>query len=221
MGLLRRLETWLNGPTPGWPERTPLVRLTSGETVTLRPLRLQDGPEWRRTRLCDQQWLQPVEPTIRSTWDAAHTKNAWVGQWTMLKEMASDGTVVPMVIEVDGHFAGQLTLGGIQRGTVDECWIGYWVHSPYQGRGIATAACALGADHAFNRVGLHRVTATYLPDNPASGRVLGTVGFREEGFMRGNIHIDGRWRDHYFVAMTDDDYPTSAVDRLRRSGRIR
>ncbi|OIR41645.1 GNAT family N-acetyltransferase [Corynebacterium sp. NML140438] len=219
--MLRRLETWLHGPTPGWPERTPLVRLPGGETVTLRPLRLQDGREWRRTRVLDQQWLQPVEPTIRSTWEAAHTKNAWVGQWTMLKEMASDGTVVPMVIEVDGRFAGQLTLGGIQRGTVDECWIGYWVHSPYQGRGIATAACALGTDHAINRVGLHRVTATYLPDNPASGRVLEAVGFREEGFMRGNIHINGRWRDHYFVAMTEDDYPTSAVDRLRRSGRIR
>ncbi|WP_369816409.1 GNAT family N-acetyltransferase [Corynebacterium sp. NML140438] len=197
------------------------MRLPGGETVTLRPLRLQDGREWRRTRVLDQQWLQPVEPTIRSTWEAAHTKNAWVGQWTMLKEMASDGTVVPMVIEVDGRFAGQLTLGGIQRGTVDECWIGYWVHSPYQGRGIATAACALGTDHAINRVGLHRVTATYLPDNPASGRVLEAVGFREEGFMRGNIHINGRWRDHYFVAMTEDDYPTSAVDRLRRSGRIR
>lgn len=197
------------------------MRLPSGETVSLRPLQLQDGREWRRTRVLDQQWLQPVEPTIRSTWEAAHTKNAWVGQWTMLKEMASDGTVVPTVIEVDGRFAGQLTLGGIQRGTVDECWVGYWVHSPYQGRGIATAACALGTDHAFNRVGLHRVTATYLPDNPASGRVLEIVGFREEGFMRGNIHINGRWRDHYFVAMTEDDYPTSAVDRLRRSGRIR
>lgn len=221
MGLLRRIETWLHGPTPGWPERTPFVRLPSGETVTLRPLRLQDGGEWCRTRLLDQQWLQPVEPTIHSTWEAAHTKSAWAGQWTMLKEMAADGTVVPMVIEVDGHFAGQLTLGGIQRGTVDECWVGYWVHRQYQGRGVATAACALGVDHAFARVGLHRVTATYLPDNPASGHVLQTVGFREEGFMRGNIHIDGRWRDHYFVAMTEGDYPTTAVDRLRRSGRIR
>ena len=134
--------------------------------------------------------------------------------------MAQQGTVVPMVIEVDGAFAGQVTLGNIQHGIVSECWIGYWVHSPYMGRGVASAACALGVDHAFGRVGLHRVTATYLPGNPASGKVLRTNGFVEEGYLRRNLHIDGQWRDHHFVAINIDDYPTTAVQRLRRAGRL-
>ena len=38
------------------------------------------------------------------------------------------------------------------------------------GAGIATVACGLGTDHAIHRVGLHRVTATFMPGNPASGR---------------------------------------------------
>ena len=137
-----------------------------------------------------------------------------------LKRLAADGAVVPLVIELDGSFAGQVTLGNIQHGAVGECWIGYWVASPHMGRGIATAACALGTDHAIERVGMHRVTATYLPYNPASGRVLAACGYREEGFLRRNLHIDGQWRDHHFVAINAEDYPTTAVERLVAHGRI-
>ncbi|MFS0468126.1 GNAT family N-acetyltransferase, partial [Corynebacterium striatum] len=86
--------------------------------------------------------------------------------------------------------------------------------------GVATAACALGVDHAFRRVGMHRVTATYLPDNPASGKVLKACGFREEGYLRRNLHINGAWRDHHFVALNREDFSTTAVDRLRSAGRI-
>ena len=94
-------------------------------------------------------------------------------------------------------------------------------NSPYMGRGVATVACALGVDHAFSHVGLHRVTATYLPHNPASGQVLKLNGFREEGYLRRNLHIDGQWRDHHFVALNADDFPTTAVQRLREAGRVR
>lgn len=207
-------------PTPGWPELTPAVGLPDGARVQLRPLRGSDGADWCETRVVDRQWLAPVEPTVDGTWEDAHSHAAWRNSWLNLKRMAQQGTVVPMVIEVDGAFAGQVTLGNIQHGIVSECWIGYWVHSPYMGRGVASAACALGVDHAFGRVGLHRVTATYLPGNPASGKVLRTNGFMEEGYLRRNLHIDGQWRDHHFVAINIDDYPTTAVQRLRRAGRL-
>ncbi|GAB3079697.1 GNAT family N-acetyltransferase [Corynebacterium aquatimens] len=205
---------------PGWPESTPIVRLTSGERVQLRPLQLSDGGAWRYHRLHDEPTLRPVEPTVRGTWDEAHSAPAWRANWRSLRQLAHDGTVVPFVIEVDGRFAGQVTLGNIQHGAVSECWIGYWVISELYGRGVATAACALGTDHAFARVGMHRVTATYLPSNPASGSVLKNCGFREEGFLRRNLHIDGAWRDHHFVAQNRDDLPGSAVRRLEQARRL-
>ncbi|WCZ38353.1 GNAT family N-acetyltransferase [Corynebacterium jeddahense] len=208
-------------PTPGWPEATPSITLLDGVTVRLRPLTSRDGADWSGTRIVDKQWLKPVEPTVDGDWDAAHSRAAWRSTWLNLKQLAGQGTVVPLVIEVDGAFAGQVTMGNIQHGIVSECWIGYWVHSPYMGRGVATAACALGVDHGFGRVGLHRITATYLPDNPASGKVLAANGFREEGFLRRNLHIDGQWRGHVFVALNADDYPLTAVERLRAAGRIR
>jgi acetyltransferase len=88
------------------------------------------------------------------------------------------------------------------------------------GRSVATAALALGVDHAFQRVGVHRITATYLPDNPASKRVLSNNGFRDEGLLRGFLHIDGAWRDHHQSSLLADDFPESAVVRLRARGRL-
>ncbi|MCP1387652.1 GNAT family N-acetyltransferase [Corynebacterium sp. TA-R-1] len=208
-------------PTPGWPESTGDVILRDGSHVRLRPLASRDAEAWMQMRIQDEKWLKPVEPTTQGTWRDAHSPAAWRNSYLNLKRLAADGTVVPFVIEVDGHFAGQVTLGNIQHGAVSECWIGYWVYSPYMGRGVATAACALGTDHAFGRVGMHRVTATYLPYNPASGRVLKACGYREEGFMRRNLHIDGQWRDHHFVALNIEDFPTTAVQRLAAAGRIR
>lgn len=219
--MLDRLAAALRAPTPGWPEKTGAVQLADGSSIHLRPLTSRDGDDWMQTRLVDEAWLRPVEPTTSGTWSQAHSYAAWRNTWLNLKRLAGEGAVVPFVIEVDGEFAGQVTLGNIQHGAVGECWIGYWVYSPFMGRGVATAACALGTDHAFGRVGMNRVTATYLPYNPASGRVLAHCGFREEGFMRRNLHIDGQWRDHHFVAINVDDYPTTAVQRLAEAGRIR
>ncbi|NED64765.1 GNAT family N-acetyltransferase, partial [Streptomyces sp. SID10244] len=77
-----------------------------------------------------------------------------------------------------GRYVGQLTVGNIQRGAVRSAWIGYWVDAQHFGQGIATAAVALGVDHCFGPVGLHRLDATVQPANVASQAVLTKVGFR-------------------------------------------
>ena len=204
---------------PGWPEPSPTVHIPGVSTVRLRPLNSRDGKDWSRMRIRDEAVLRPVEPTVPGTWEEAHSQAAWRVNWQNLRKFAQDGIIVPLAIELDGRFIGQVTLGNIQHGAIGECWVGYWVYSRFAGRGIATVACALGVDHAFARIGLHRVTATYLPNNPASGKVLANVGFREEGFLRENLHIDGAWRDHHFVAQNIDDLPGSAIERLAARGR--
>ena len=205
---------------PGWQESTRAVTLPSGSRLRLRPLTSRDGEDWRQTRLLDEAWLRPVEPTPWSTWQASHDEASWRNYFAHLRNQALAGVLVPLVIEVDGLFAGQVTIGNIQHCRVSEAWIGYWVFSEFMGRGVATAACALGTDHAFARIGLHRLTATYLPSNPASGKVLLANGYREEGYLRRNLHIDGEWRDHHFVAQNIEDYGDTCVRRLRAAGRL-
>lgn len=195
--------------------------LLDGATVRLRPLRLSDGTQWGRQRIINEPHLKPVEPTLRGDWAEHHTWGQWWSYYRQLRRSAREGATVPLAIEVDGDFTGQLTLGGIQRGAASECWVGYWVDAAQTGRGIATAACGLGTDYAFTTLGLHRVTATYLPSNPASGKVLRRNGFREEGYLRGNLHIDGAWRDHYLMAQMAGEYGASCLSRLRGMGLIR
>lgn len=206
---------------PGWGEYTGTLELASGDRLRLRPLTFRDGKDWCLQRQADREFLEPVEPTVEETWAQAHSIAAWRGYFFTLRQSAEAGFVVPLVIEVNGDFAGQVTLGNIQRGIVSECWIGYWVFSQYHRRGIATAACALGTDHAFSRIGLHRVTATYLPENEASGKVLAHSGFRKEGYLKSNLHINGRWRDHVLVALTEDEFVDSCTGRLIASGAAR
>ncbi|MGP5627591.1 GNAT family N-acetyltransferase [Corynebacterium casei] len=211
---------------PGWPEVTPLVLLPDskkfpqGIRLRLRPLVAGDKDAWRTQRIRDEKFLRPVEPTAMGTWKDAHSAANWRSHFHYLGTSARAGQIVPMAIEANGQFAGQLTLGNIQHGGISDCWIGYWVYSKFTGSGVATAACGLVVDHAFRRVGLHRITATYMPENQASGKVLAANGFREEGYLRRNLHINGAWRDHHFVAITREDYSTTALDRLCSSGRV-
>jgi ribosomal-protein-alanine N-acetyltransferase len=126
--------------------------------------------------------------------------------------------MLPYVIEVDGDFAGQLTIGNVTHGALRSAWIGYWVASPLTGKGVATGALALGLDHCFGPVGLHRVEATVRPENVASRAVLAKAGFREEGLLRRYLDVDGGWRDHLLVAITIEELKGSASSTLVRQG---
>ncbi|RJO77155.1 N-acetyltransferase [Nocardia panacis] len=206
------------GQHPGWPARLGPVRVAAGE-VSLRPVRLRDAAAWSRTRLRDREHLERWEPTGRGAWEARNHVSNWPSLWSSLKAEARRGAMIPLVIEVDGAFAGQLTIGNIVRGALRSAWIGYWVTKDLGGGGVATAALALGLDHCFGQVGLHRVEATVRPENLASQAVLRNVGFREEGLLRRYLDVDGAWRDHLLVGMTVEEVVGTVLDRLIREGR--
>lgn len=203
---------------PGWPATLGPVRTEAG-VITLRPIRLRDARAWSRLRIKNQNLLMPWEPTGVGTWGQRHHTSAWPGLHSVLKAEARTGTMLPLVIEVDGEYQGQLTVGNIQRGALRSAWIGYWVDGDVAGHGVATAAVALGVDHCFSAVGLHRLEATVQPANIASQSVLRKVGFREEGLLRRYMDVNGAWRDHVLMAITVDELAGGAVDALVRSGR--
>ncbi|TCK00008.1 GNAT family N-acetyltransferase [Nocardia alba] len=206
------------GQHPGWPARLGPVMVAGGR-VTLRPVRFRDAAAWSRIRLRDREHLERWEPTGRGSWEARNHASNWPSLWTSLKAEARRGAMIPLVIEVDGQFSGQLTIGNIVRGALRSGWIGYWVAKDLGGQGVATAALALGLDHCFGPVGLHRVEATVRPENHASQAVLRNVGFREEGLLRRYLDVDGAWRDHLLVGLTVEEVMGTVVDRLVREGR--
>lgn len=212
------MNLWRNSSAhPGWPQPAGPLRVPAG-VVRLRAVRLRDGPQWSRTRLADREHLEPWEPTVGVEWEVRHAITSWPAVCSGLRAEARKGRMLAYVIELDGEFAGQLTIGNVTHGALRSAWIGYWVASTATGGGVATAALALGLDHCFTAVRLHRVEATVRPENAASRAVLAKCGFREEGLLKRYLEVGGAWRDHLLVAITIEELDGSATSALVRQG---
>ena len=203
---------------PGWPDPVGPIRVSAG-VVRLRPVRMRDGSQWSRLRIADRDYLEPWEPTTDMEWNVRHAVSSWPAVCSAVRAEARRGRMLPYIIEVDGRFGGQLTVGNVTHGALRSAWIGYWVHSALTGGGVATAALALGLDHCFSMVRLHRMEATVRPENMASRRVLAKAGFREEGLLKRYLDVDGGWRDLLLVGMTLEEVSGSVTAGLVRTGR--
>lgn len=206
MGVLAGPTSSRNVRHPGWPAVLGPLPSHAGD-VWLRPLRRRDGAAWRRLRMRDRALIERWDASSPLTWAERHSAASWRAARTALVWAARRGTCLPFAITVGGEFVGQVTLGGIQRGSVCGGWIGYWVSSEVTGRGVATAAVALAVAHGFGPVGLHRIEATVAPDNTASRAVVSHLGMREEGLLRRYLDIAGAWRDHLLYAITAEEMP--------------
>jgi [ribosomal protein S5]-alanine N-acetyltransferase len=196
--------------SPGWP-----ARLRHGD-IELRPLRLRDAAAWREVRTRNARWLRPWEATMPlAEHDAPTTYAAMVRR---LRSEAREGRSLPFALIVGGAFAGQVTVGGIARGSLLSAYIGYWLDERFAGRGIMPTAVAMATDHCFGEVGLHRIEINVRPENAASLRVVDKLGFRPEGMRERYLHIDGDWRDHLTFALRTEEVPEGLLRRWLASG---
>jgi ribosomal-protein-alanine N-acetyltransferase len=196
--------------TTDWP-----VRLVDRE-VTLRPLAGSDHEAWRQARQRNAAWLVPWDATVPPGGEARPTSFKQLVR--RLARQARDGTTFPFALEVDGRFAGQVTVNNIVRGSAQYASIGYWLDQDFAGRGIMPRAVALAIDHCFFTAGLHRIEIAIRPENSNSLRVVEKLGIREIGYAPKYLHIDGDWRDHRIYAVTKEEVPDGMLTRLRASG---
>jgi ribosomal-protein-alanine N-acetyltransferase len=82
---------------------------------------------------------------------------------------------------------------------------GYWVGQPYWRQGIAAEALQAAVAWGFDGVGLHRIEATHMKRNPASGRVMEKAGMALEGVMRQAACKNGRMEDLVLRAVLATD----------------
>ncbi|MBG6099071.1 GNAT family N-acetyltransferase [Nocardioides luteus] len=73
--------------------------------------------------------------------------------------------------------------------------LGYALRPDWQGRGYAREAAAAMIEFAFEKVGLHRLTANIGPANEASQRLVKSLWFTYEGTIRDHVFTNGAWRD--------------------------
>jgi ribosomal-protein-alanine N-acetyltransferase len=91
--------------------------------------------------------------------------------------------------------------------------VGYAVNPAYRGPGIAPEALRAVIDLGFGRLGLNRIAALAMLDNPASTRVMEKAGMRYEGILREYMLIKGRHHDlmSYSIVRKDWDGQESGV----------
>ncbi len=183
--------------------------------MVLRPLRRGDVRAWRDARRRNAVWLAPWDATAPPGSPARPTTFRTLAR--RLGRSARRGTTLPFALDVDGRFAGQVTVNNIVRGSAQFASIGYWLDRGYAGRGVMPRAVAMAIDHCFGPAGLHRIEVAIRPENSNSLRVVEKLGIREIGYAPRFLHIAGDWRDHRLYAITRDEVPLGLLRRLEAS----
>lgn len=212
LGVVRRRRV-PSSPSTAWPVVLHGVTPT-GVAIELRPLRHTDEGTFAAVRRLNYEWLNPWDATAPISSEAAPTFAAMVDRYTAQARL---GQALPFAITVGGRLVGQLMVATITYGSFRSGAVGYWVAQELAGRGVVPTALALAGDHAMSALGLHRLEVNIRPENAASLAVVRKLGFREEGYRRHFLHIDGEWRDHRSFALTVEDLAGETwMERLAR-----
>ena len=106
------------------------------------------------------------------------------------------GQPVHWAIRESSHgVIGGVGLDGLSADQSHRAEIGYWLAQPFWGRGIMTSVVRAICQHAFETLGLEKITAQVFAGNNASARVLEKCGFELEGYLRKHLVKDGEILD--------------------------
>ncbi len=166
-----------------------------GRRVYLRPPTHKDWRAWAELRGESRDYLTPWEPAWAHD---ALTRRAYRRRLRAYKaELRQRSSYSFLVFRgEDDALLGGVTLSNVRRGVAQSASLGYWSGARYSRQGYMTESLAVVLKFALNDLGLHRVEAACLPGNTASKSLLMRSGFREEGYAREYLRIDGRWQDH-------------------------
>ncbi len=192
------------------------MRLRSGRDpeVVLRPLARSDAAAWREARRRSATWLVRWDATVPP--GGSNRPASFGALVRRMNRQAREGTTFGFAIDVDGVFAGQVTINNVVRGSAQFASVGYWLDQRFAGRAVMPRAVAMTLDHCFGPLGLHRVEVAIRPENTNSLRVVEKLGIPEVGYAPRFLHIDGDWRDHRLYALTAEDVPDGLLARYER-----
>jgi ribosomal-protein-alanine N-acetyltransferase len=188
----------------------PPFRVAGPRTVLRTPER-GDFAEWAALRTESKGFLVPFEPS----WPSDAVSGG--GYRRRLRRYAQDwhgdqGYNFLLYRREDKALLGGVSLSNVRRGVAETASLGYWIGARFARQGYMTEGLRLALGFAFDRLRLYRVEAACLPHNTASRRLLLKSGFREEGYARQYLSIDGQWQDHVLFGLLREDWVKSGAD---------
>ena len=142
----------------------------------------------------------------------------WTAECERAVEDHEHGAVVRWVLRLrtaPERVIGRINYTQIARGPFQSCMLGYAIDHAHEGRGLMREALEATVEHVFAVLKLHRIQASYVPDNARSGRLLERLGFVSEGLAKDYLFIDGAWRDHVLTARLNPAFDTSIFSSRR------
>jgi len=172
--------------------------------VFLLPPRMGDFKSWAALREESRDFLTPWEPTWPHD---ALTRHAFRRRLKAYTQEWRQGTGFSFLVYrlSDQVLMGGVTLSNLRRGVAQSASLGYWIGERFARQGFMSEAVAAVLEFAFEELALHRVEAACLPENDASRSLLLKVGFRQEGYARQYLRINGKWQDHLLFEILRDD----------------
>jgi [ribosomal protein S5]-alanine N-acetyltransferase len=156
--------------------------------------------------LRNQDHMAPWSPPAPPDWNTMDNAERRARQY---REQALAGTCFRFWARLrdapEGDYIGAVTLSQIMFGPRRSCSLGYHVDALHEGRGYVLEAARAVVEFAFRRLLLHRVEATYVPQNERSARVLERLGFVIEGHARGYLFVGGRFQDHVLTGLVNTE----------------
>jgi ribosomal-protein-alanine N-acetyltransferase len=194
----------------GWFAPQPPALRLQGESIHVRPPVRGDWPAWAALRAASRDFLKPWEPS----WTADALSRAAFRR--RLARYALDwrddeGYSFFIFHNMDGSLLGGIGLSNLRRGVAETASLGYWIGQSRARQGFMTEAVGLVLAYAFERLGLHRVEAACLPSNMPSRTLLTKLRFREEGYAKRYLCIDGRWQDHVLYALLIEEWQAAQL----------
>ena len=172
------------------------------ERLELRPVRDDDVDRMLEYRNLPEvtRWLLHTEV------DAASFRAAWR---RATQDPDDHSVAVTLSGVVIGTVSLRLTDGMGQPGMprLTEAELGYTFDPAHGGRGYATEAVVATVAHAFETLGVRRLTAGCYADNLASVRILDKVGMRREQHgVADSWHAELGWIDGYTYALLAEEW---------------
>lgn len=151
--------------------------------------------------------LQPEPPEF-------YTSDWWRRRVSMLDEGARVGQLLYLLVfaaSEPNRVAGVVSCLNIAYAPFYKAELGFAVDGQHEGTGLMREAAELAIAYAFERRGLHRLTAEYAVTNVRSAGLLERLGFKKEGLRRSYMRVANGWEDFVTTALINDRWDERAT----------
>jgi RimJ/RimL family protein N-acetyltransferase len=170
-----------------------------GDRATLRPVRTADVPG-----LLD---LVTDPEGRRLTGTQAAVSEPALRTWYATRAGRAERLDLAVVERATGEYAGEVVLNELDTAN-RACSFRIALRAAHRDRGLGTDASRLVLEHAFQTVGLHRISLQVYAFNPRARAVYERVGFRAEGVLRDALLWDGDFVDAITMSVLAPEWAT-------------